>query len=96
MPELPSPMPPLPSTLTGSVYDVSEHGLPGVTVSLTGPQPRSAVTFGDQGGFSFMGIPKGDYSVEFSLSGFQTQVRSVKIKSGEIVTLNPVTLSASD
>jgi outer membrane receptor for ferrienterochelin and colicin len=59
--------------------------LPGVTVTISSPQmqgSRTTVT-GDAGGYSFGGIPPGDYTVKFELSGMITQTRKVTIGVGQ-------------
>ncbi|HJQ38575.1 MAG TPA: carboxypeptidase regulatory-like domain-containing protein [Thermoanaerobaculia bacterium] len=59
--------------------------LPGVTVTITSPQmqgTRTATTL-DTGGYTFQGIPPGDYTVQFELSGMNTVTRSTKIGLGQ-------------
>jgi hypothetical protein len=59
--------------------------LPGVTVTITSPQmqgSRTATTL-DTGGYAFQGIPPGEYTVKFELSGMNTVTRSAKIGLGQ-------------
>ena len=72
------------SSLTGTVT-TEGTGLPGVTVTISSPQmqgTRTAVT-GDGGGYSFGGIPPGDYSVRFELSGMEPVTRRVQVGVGQ-------------
>ena len=73
-------------TFTGVVTDTSGAALPGVTVTLTGPDKRSAVT-NARGEFSFAGLRPGEYDVETSLSGFATIRRKVAVSAGRRVRL---------
>src|SRR5450432_4480443 len=59
-------------TIEGSVTDQNGGALPGVTVDLTSPNlqgTRTAVT-GNDGGFRFVSLPPGRYTVTGNLSGF--------------------------
>jgi outer membrane receptor protein involved in Fe transport len=61
------------ASLTGDVTTEGK-GLPGVTVTLSSPNlqgTRTAVT-GENGGYSFSGLPPGDYKVTFELAGMAT------------------------
>jgi outer membrane receptor for ferrienterochelin and colicin len=67
-------------TLVGTVT-TDGNGLPGVTVTITSPAlqgTRTAIT-GDTGGFSFPGLPPGDYTVTYELSGMQTATRRLRV-----------------
>ncbi len=44
------------------VKDAEEHGLPGVTITLSGPVEQTVIT-GDDGSYLFEGLPDGMYSV---------------------------------
>jgi Ca-activated chloride channel family protein len=68
-------------TVTGIVTDVSGTPLPGVTVTLTGPDTRSAVT-NNRGEFSFVGLRPGAYELETTLSGFATRRHKVAVSAG--------------
>ena len=70
----------LTASLTGTVT-TEGAGLPGVTVTISSPQmqgTRTTVT-GDGGGYSFSGIPPGDYTIRFELEGMQSTTRRVQI-----------------
>ncbi len=59
--------------------------LPGVTVTITSPQmqgERTAVS-GEAGGYSFAGLPPGDYTVKFELSGMTTVTKKLHIGPGQ-------------
>ena len=63
------------SAIAGTVTDQTGGVLPGVTVEAAGPAlaggPRAAVTDGE-GRYLVDGLPAGDYSISFTLSGFET------------------------
>ena len=72
------------SSLTGTVT-TDGTGLPGVTVTISSAQmqgTRTAVT-GEGGGYSFGGIPPGDYSVRFELDGMEPVNKRVQIGVGQ-------------
>ena len=64
-------------TLSGVVTDGTGSALPGVTVTVTGPQlqgSRSVVT-NERGEYVLSLLPPGNYRVEYALGGFDTIVR---------------------
>src|SRR5437868_14530123 len=68
--------------------------LPGVTVTLAGPSPQSAVTDG-QGRAHFLNLAVGTYTVTASLSGFNPyENRSVDVAAGAAVDL-PIRLTVA-
>ena len=57
------------------------NGLPGVTVTISSPAlqgTRTAVT-SESGGFSFPGLPPGDYTVTYELSGMQPVTKKLRV-----------------
>jgi len=63
--------------INGTVTDNTGAVLPGVTVTATSPaliQPQVQVTGGD-GGFRFLALPPGVYSIDFELTGFNAVKR---------------------
>jgi mannose-6-phosphate isomerase-like protein (cupin superfamily) len=64
-----------------SVSDASGHGLQGVTITVTGPVPRSGKTAAN-GSVHFAGLKAGDYRIRFEHDGFFTLERDVTIKGG--------------
>ena len=72
------------ATLTGRVINEGQ-GLPGVSVTVKSPSlqgTRSAVT-SVNGDFVLPLLPAGDYTVSFSMSGFQTVTRQVKLSAAQ-------------
>src|SRR5712691_7800238 len=62
----------------GTITDQTGASLPGVTVDVSSPSlqgKQSAVTDG-QGAYRVGSLPAGVYHIEYSLSGFRTDVRS--------------------
>jgi hypothetical protein len=59
--------------------------LPGVTVTITSPQmqgSRTATTL-DTGGYTFQGVPPGEYSVKFELSGMSELTKKATVGLGQ-------------
>jgi outer membrane receptor for ferrienterochelin and colicin len=81
------------STILGRVINEGQ-GLPGVTVTAKSPAlqgTRTAVT-STNGDFVFPNVPPGEYTISFTMSGFQTVARSVKANASQQSVLN-VTMS---
>jgi outer membrane receptor for ferrienterochelin and colicin len=74
------------STLTGRVLSEGQ-GLPGVTVVVKSPSlqgTRTAVT-SMNGDFVLPLLPPGDYTVTFTMSGFQTVTRQVRLSAAQTI-----------
>jgi outer membrane receptor protein involved in Fe transport len=72
------------ANLTGQVT-TGGGPLPGVTVTISSPQmqgTRTSVT-GDAGGYNFGGLPPGEYSIKFELSGMNSSTQHTKIGVGQ-------------
>src|SRR5688500_8005912 len=63
-----------PGEIRGVVTDVAGAALPGVQVTLTGPDKRSAVT-DPRGEFAFRNLRPGPYELRLELAGFKTSRR---------------------
>jgi Ca-activated chloride channel homolog len=72
--------------IRGIVIDPSGAALPGVTVTLTGPDKRSAITDG-RGEFVFAGLRSGEYQIESVLTGFSVVRRTITVTAGRIQRL---------
>ncbi|MCA1582565.1 MAG: TonB-dependent receptor [Acidobacteria bacterium] len=69
---------------------VQDQGIPGVLVELTSPSlqgTRTAYTKSN-GDYVFVGMPPGDYTVNFTLSGMQTVTKKVALTAAREVTLD--------
>lgn len=78
--------------LSALVTDFDQFPLPGVTVTMRGPElkeDRIGVT-NSKGEYHFNGLPIGSYQIKFELPGFKTLIRE-NIK----VSLKPLTLKVS-
>ena len=72
------------STLTGRVINEGQ-ALPGVNVTVKSPSlmgTRSAIT-SINGDFILPQLPAGDYNLTFTMSGFQTVTRQVKLSAAQ-------------
>jgi hypothetical protein len=75
-------------TVTGIVQDQQDSVLPGVTVTLTGPDRRLQFVTTDDGRYRFLNVPPGNYTVTAALPGFATLVREhVQVVVGATVDL---------
>jgi len=68
--------------ISGVVIDSSGARMPGVAVTLSGPDERSAVT-DSRGEFVFLRLHGGQYQIESSLPGFTTVRRYVTVAGGQ-------------
>ncbi len=77
------------ATLTGRVRNDALE-LPGVTVTAKAPTlqgTRTTVT-GNNGGYSFANLPPGDYTITFSIQGFQTRTERKSLGASQQVSLD--------
>jgi hypothetical protein len=79
------------TALRGKVEN-ENAALPGVLVTLKSPvlQGERVTSTSANGDYSFGGIPPGDYTVTFTLQGFQPVTKSIKLTAG-----NPATQDAA-
>ena len=77
--------------INGTVTDNTGAVLPGVTVTASSPaliQPQVQVTGGD-GGFRFLALPPGVYSIDFELTGFNSVKRQdVRVIINQTLTVD--------
>ncbi|MEO7134972.1 MAG: carboxypeptidase-like regulatory domain-containing protein, partial [Vicinamibacterales bacterium] len=77
--------------INGTVSDNTGAVLPGVTVTASSPaliQPQVQVTGGD-GGFRFLALPPGVYSIDFELTGFNSVKRQdVRVVINQTLTVD--------
>src|SRR5712691_6922085 len=67
--------------LAGSVRDSSGSPLPGVTITLSGPERRTTVTNG-RGEFTFVNLLPGVYEIRAELTGFTTRIAQTTVIGG--------------
>ena len=67
--------------IAGTVTDESGYALPGVTVTLSGPERRTATT-NERGEFRFAGLLPGSYDLRAELAGFRISVTKVTVIAG--------------
>jgi Ca-activated chloride channel family protein len=68
--------------IAGVVSDGSGAALPGVTVTVSGPERRTATTDA-RGEFSFVNLLPGSYDVRAALPGFTTAIAKVSIAAAQ-------------
>ncbi len=80
-------------TITGIVTDEQGAVLPGVTVTLGSPaiiRPQSAVS-NERGGYSFIALPPGIYTLKFDLTGFASLARrDIRVNVAVVTTVDQV------
>jgi outer membrane receptor protein involved in Fe transport len=77
-------------TITGRVVDNQNLAVPGVTVTLEGPNLQGALTAvtSENGDYILPQLPPGTYTVTFTLSGFASQQRTMAVAPTQTVPLN--------
>jgi outer membrane receptor for ferrienterochelin and colicin len=77
-------------TIAGRVVDSQGLALPGVTVTVAGPNLQGTLTSvtTENGDYSVPRVPPGTYTVTFELSGFQQQQKTVSVALGQALTVN--------
>jgi len=79
--------------ITGTVSDPSNAALPGTTVTIVSDQTKltRTVTSSDTGSYLFADLPIGNYTITFTLTGFQTlNIPSIQVQANRTVTVNGV------
>ncbi|HEV8269158.1 MAG TPA: TonB-dependent receptor, partial [Thermoanaerobaculia bacterium] len=78
-------------TITGKVRNEGQP-LPGVSVTATSPalQGSRIVVSAQNGDYAFVNLPPGDYTVQFSISGFQPLTKPVKVSASQTSSLDAV------
>jgi len=79
-------------SISGTVKDATGAALPGVTVSVSGPNivGTQTATTNEQGFYRVLNLPPGEYQISYSLSGFKTVVRkNARVGLGTNLEENP-------
>jgi outer membrane receptor for ferrienterochelin and colicin len=86
-------------TISGRIVDSQGLALPGVTVTVAGPNLQGTLTAvsAENGDYIVPRVPPGTYTVTFELSGFEKQQKPVTVALSQAFTLNaalgPATLT---
>jgi outer membrane receptor protein involved in Fe transport len=77
-------------TIAGRIADSQGLPLPGVTVTVAGPNLQGTLTSvtTENGDYSVPRVPPGTYTVTFELSGFQQQQKTAIVALSQELTLN--------
>ncbi len=77
-------------TITGRIVDSQGLALPGVTVTVAGPnlQGTLSVVSTGNGDYVIPRVPPGEYTVTFEIGGFERQQKTVNIALSQALTLN--------
>ena len=68
----------LTGTVAGTVTDEQGGALPGVTVTLTGKTGAKTATTQNNGGYRFVALDPGTYSVQTALTGFSGRLEPAR------------------
>lgn len=80
--------------VTGSIYEKSGIPVAYVTVTLkeNSDQPIAACISDAKGVFRLENIPSGNYTVSYSLAGFQTMSKLIQVKTNEVTNAGTIIL----
>ena len=82
-------------TLTGRIIDAQQLPMPGVTVTVAGPQGTQEITTDAEGRFRVPFLTPGSYTLRATLAGFTTiEQLNVSIRLGQTVDL-PLTMAVA-
>ena len=83
------------ATLAGVITDPSGAVVPGATVVLQGIESGLvwSTVSGQQGGFEFAGLLRGNYKISVKAAGFQGAVASAELTAGERRELEPIVVA---
>ncbi len=78
------------ATIAGRIVDSQGLALPGVTVTVAGPnlQGTLSVVSTGNGDYVIPRVPPGEYTVTFELGGFERQQKAVVVALSQALTLN--------
>ncbi len=85
-------------TITGQVTDDSGDPLPGITVTAESESvqgSRTTITDGN-GSYKFGFLPAGLYEFSYTLEGFSTALKEVRVNAGQNVRIDDVAMRVSD
>ena len=77
--------------ITGTVTDASGAVIPDATVTIVGDQTKLTRTLQttDTGGYDFVNLPIGNYTITFTHAGFQTlNIPSIQVQANRTATVN--------
>src|SRR3990170_5312151 len=66
-------------TVSGSLVDESGAALPGANVQLIGPGANKFAVSGNDGRYTFTGVPVGTHRVTATLVGFSSETHTVDV-----------------
>ena len=72
--------------LSGRVTDADGAGVPGVTVEVSSPALQGVRTTATDvnGDYIVPSLPPGDYTLKYSMDGFDTQTRAEKLSAAQV------------
>ncbi len=77
--------------ITGTVTDASGAVVPGATVTIVGDQTKLTRTLqtNEAGRYDFVNLPIGNYTITFTLAGFQTlNIPSIQVQANRTATVD--------
>jgi outer membrane receptor protein involved in Fe transport len=79
-------------TVSGSLVDESGAALPGANVQLIGPGANKFAVSGNDGRYTFTGVPPGSHRVTATLVGFSSETHTVDVAGSGSVEVPSTTL----
>ena len=79
-------------TVSGSLVDESGAALPGANVQLIGPGVNKFAVTGNDGRYTFRGVPPGTHRVTATLVGFSSETHTVEVAAAGAVEVPSTTL----
>jgi len=79
-------------TVSGSLVDESGAALPGANVQLIGPGANKFAVSGNDGRYTFTGVPAGTHRVTATLVGFSSETHTVEVAGSSAVEVPSATL----
>src|SRR5690349_6638523 len=87
-----------PASLRGTVTDPSGAGVPGASVTLTGPDGLVRVVLSaNDGSYAFTGLPPGTYTLRFAATGFALfESKPIELTAARAITADAKLVIATE
>lgn len=79
-------------SVSGTVVDVTNAGIPGVLVTVESPMPMAGSETDPSGKFTIAGVPPGNYTLRLQVAGFRPRKIDVQIGEGRVTSIGSLTM----